>query len=134
MLQSAKFPNMKRGGRIGPKTLIYVFCESEANVIDNQRIEFIKEKIINTVFPEKIILFGSYAKGTQQPDSDLDLMVIWNTDMNMHKRNVFLSRLFPKRDFSLDIFAFTEKNAEELKDITGTIPYEAFHNGKIIYG
>lgn len=101
---------------------------------DDNIIETIKEKIISAVDPEKIILFGSHATGTAIADSDLDFVVIWNSDLNPHKRNLFLSRLFPKRTFSLDIFAFTREEAEKLKDIAGTIVYEAFHNGKVIYG
>ncbi|MFH1777378.1 MAG: nucleotidyltransferase domain-containing protein [Candidatus Omnitrophota bacterium] len=103
-------------------------------MISSKTIEEIKEKIVKAVSPDKIILFGSYAAGNPTADSDVDLAVIWDTDLNPHKRNVFLSRLFPRRNFSLDIFAFTKKEAEKLKDITGTILYEAFHNGKVIYG
>ncbi len=61
------------------------------------------------------------------------MVVIWDSDLNPHKRNLFLSRLFPKRNFALDIFAFTKEEANKLKDIAGTILYEAFHHGKVIY-
>lgn len=103
-------------------------------MINETRIEEIKEKIIKAVSPEKIILFGSYARGEATEESDIDLVVIWDSNLNPHKRNLFLSKLFPMRDFSLDIFAFTRKEAERLKGIAGTILYEAFHNGKVIYG
>ena len=103
-------------------------------MVDDKIIEAIKEKIINAVSPERIILFGSHSGGTAGADSDIDLIVIWESDLNPHKRNLFLSRLFPKRTFSLDIFAFTKEEAERLKDIAGTIVYEAFHHGKVIYG
>ena len=102
-------------------------------MISNKTLEEIKQKIIKTVSPEKIILFGPYANGLPSHESDIDLVVIWDTDLNPHRRNVFLSRLFPKRDFSLDIFAFTKKEVERLRDIKGTILYEAFHHGKMIY-
>ncbi|MEW6214635.1 MAG: nucleotidyltransferase domain-containing protein [Nitrospirota bacterium] len=98
------------------------------------RIEEIKQKIVDTVHPEKVILFGSYATGEATEESDIDFVVIWNSNLNPHKRNLFLSKLFPKRDFSLDIFAFTKKEAERFKDIPGTILHEAFHHGKVIYG
>jgi predicted nucleotidyltransferase len=98
------------------------------------RIEKIKETIVKAVAPEKVILFGSHAKGTAAEESDIDLVVIWNSDLNPHKRNLFLSSLFPRRDFSLDIFAFTREEAERLKDVAGTILYEAFHHGKVLYG
>ncbi len=103
-------------------------------MIDERKIDAIKDKIVATVSPEKIILFGSYAKGENTDESDLDIVVIWDSDYNPHKRNLFLSRLFPGRNFSLDIFAFTKREAESLKDIKGTILYEAFHHGKVIYG
>ena len=89
---------------------------------------------MEAISPEKIILFGSYATGKATNESDLDLVVVWNSDLNSHERNIFLSKLFPKRNFSLDIFAFTRKEAEKLKDVAGTIVYEAFHHGKVIYG
>lgn len=103
-------------------------------MIDEKIIETVKKKIVEAVSPEKIILFGSYATGKATKESDLDLVVVWNSDLNSHERNIFLSKLFPKRNFSLDIFAFTRKEAERLKDVAGTIVYEAFHHGKVIYG
>lgn len=103
-------------------------------MIDQQKIEKIVETIIKTVSPEKIILFGSYARGKATEESDIDLVVIWDSNLNPHKRNLFLSRLFPRRDFSLDIFAFTREESERLKDIEGTILYEAYRHGKVIYG
>jgi len=103
-------------------------------MIDDRKIDAIKDKIVTTVSPEKIILFGSYAKGENTDESDLDIVVIWDSGFNPHKRNLFLSRLFPGRNFSLDIFSFTKEEAERLKDVKGTILYEAFHHGKVIYG
>ena len=103
-------------------------------MIDEKIIETVKKKIVEAISPEKIILFGSYETGKATNESDLDLVVVWNSDLNSHERNIFLSKLFPKRNFSLDIFAFTRKEAEKLKDVAGTIVYEAFHHGKVIYG
>lgn len=103
-------------------------------MISKKRLDEIKEKIVKAVSPEKIILFGSYATAEATEDSDVDLLVIWNTNLNPHQRNLFLSRLFPRRNFALDIFAFTKEEVERLKDVAGTIIYEAFHHGKVIYG
>jgi len=103
-------------------------------MINNQLINNVVRKIVNNFHPERIILFGSYANDTHKEDSDLDLIVIWNTDLNVHKRKLLLSKLFPMRNFSLDIFAYTEKEEQKFKNIPGTILYEAIHNGKIIYG
>ena len=41
-------------------------------MIDEKKLEKIKEKIVNAVSPEKIILFGSYARGKATGESDID--------------------------------------------------------------
>ena len=40
----------------------------------------IKDKILNTVKVSKIYLFGSYARGTQTPQSDYDFYVVVPND------------------------------------------------------
>jgi predicted nucleotidyltransferase len=39
-------------------------------------IEYVWQKIVDTIHPVKIILFGSQAEGTADKESDLDLFVI----------------------------------------------------------
>ncbi len=47
------------------------------------------ERIVQELHPEKIILFGSYANGNPTPDSDVDLLVIMETDQaRMEKSSV----------------------------------------------
>ena len=38
-------------------------------------------RIVLAIRPEKVILFGSYGRGTQTRKSDIDLFVIWETDL-----------------------------------------------------
>lgn len=52
---------------------------------------FLKEaikRIIEQFHPEKIILFGSYAYGQPTTDSDIDLLVVMDTDMKPYERSV----------------------------------------------
>ena len=44
---------------------------------------------------EKVILFGSYARGNPTPDSDVDLLVIWDTRRSRTQRSLAVSKLFP---------------------------------------
>ena len=41
-----------------------------------EQIQAIVSKIVETAKPQKVILFGSYAYGTPNKDSDLDILVI----------------------------------------------------------
>lgn len=97
-------------------------------------IEQLRDRVAETLHPEKIFLFGSYAEGRATEDSDIDLVVVMESELSPHKRNIALKRLFPRRRFSLDAFVYTPQEFLKYKDIPGTIVYNAAHFGKQIYG
>lgn len=97
-------------------------------------IEQLRDRITEALHPEKIFLFGSYAEGKATMDSDIDLVVVMESELIPHKRNIVLKRLFPRRTFSLDAFVFTPHEFAKYKDIPGTIVYNAAHYGRLIYG
>lgn len=90
-------------------------------------------RIIDNFNPEKIILFGSYAYGQPSADSDLDLMVIMNTDEKPHKRAVPLRKALKGIGIPKDIIVKTPEEFESFKDIVGTIIYPAAHRGRLLY-
>ena len=49
-------------------------------MIDQKTINEIRDLIVETYQPEKIILFGSYANGNPTDDSDLDLLIVVETE------------------------------------------------------
>ena len=53
----------------------------KSNEITTDMIEHIVDKIVSEIEPEKIILFGSHAKDSTALDSDLDLFVIKDGDV-----------------------------------------------------
>jgi predicted nucleotidyltransferase len=99
-----------------------------------QDIEQLRDRIAQALHPEKIFLFGSYAEARATEDSDIDLVVVMESDLSSHQRNVALKRLFPRRSFSLDAFVYTPQEFMKYKDIPGTIVYNATHHGKLLYG
>jgi predicted nucleotidyltransferase len=70
------------------------------------------QRIVEELHPEKIVLFGSYANGNPTPDSDVDLLVIMETDLSSSQRYVAVSRLLNPRPFPVDILV---KRPDELK-------------------
>lgn len=46
------------------------------NELKTEILKEIVRRIVSTIKPEKIILFGSYAHGTPDEDSDIDILVI----------------------------------------------------------
>ncbi|MFH1540667.1 MAG: nucleotidyltransferase domain-containing protein [Elusimicrobiota bacterium] len=93
----------------------------------------IVRKITSNFNPEKIILFGSYAYGHPTTDSDIDIMVVMNTEEKPHKRAASLRKLLKNLGVPKDIIVKTPNEFERFKDIIGTIVYPAAHKGKVLY-
>lgn len=70
------------------------------------------QRIVQTLDPEQIVLFGSYAYGAPTPDSDVDLLVIMETDATSAERSWAVSRLLIPRLFPVDILVRTPHEIE----------------------
>lgn len=103
-------------------------------MLTTNQIDLLRDRIAESLKPEKIYLFGSYALGTATEESDVDLVVVMDSNCAPHQRNVALKRLFPRRNFSLDAFVFTPQEFSRFKDVPGTILYNAVRYGKLLYG
>ncbi|ACM19492.1 nucleotidyltransferase, putative [Geotalea daltonii FRC-32] len=97
-------------------------------------LERLKERITEVMHPDKIYLFGSYANGNATDESDVDILVVMDSELPPHKRNVAVKRLFPQRTFSLDAFVYTPQEFARYKDIPGTLIYNAAHYGRLLHG
>jgi len=70
-----------------------------------ENIEIITKKIVDEFNPQKIILFGSCARQEQHTSSDIDLIVVFETDKPFVERITdFYRKLRPR--FAPDILAY----------------------------
>ncbi len=102
--------------------------------VTEELIQEIKERIVSAVHPEKIILFGSYAYGTPTEDSDVDLLVIMQSNEPMHKRIFRIRKLF--RDFRVpkEIIVYTPQEVDNWKNVSNAFITSIIRKGKVIYG
>ncbi len=103
-------------------------------MISKEQIDQIVSAIVAGYQPQRIILFGSYAHGRPDPDSDIDLLVVKDDDLPKIQRNRIV-RSFLK-DFSLpvDVIVKNSQEFEMLKDVIGTVVYTANKYGRVVYG
>ncbi|MFE7077102.1 nucleotidyltransferase domain-containing protein [Streptomyces sp. NPDC057620] len=55
-------------------------------MLTNKEIDELVARIVARMRPERVIVFGSYAKGTAHPRSDLDLCIITDTELPPGRR------------------------------------------------
>jgi len=83
--------------------------------------------------PEKIILFGSAARGNPQPDSDLDLLIIKRSEQHEPERIREVSRLLQPRPMALHILVKTPEEIRERLAMNDSFIKEILDEGKVLY-
>ena len=83
--------------------------------------------------PERIVLFGSWARGEQTPDSDVDLLVIMPQVEDRRALRVAMRRLVNGMGLPKDIIVLSSDEFETKRKIPGTIAYPADKEGKVLY-
>jgi len=90
--------------------------------------------------PDKIILFGSYAYGTPNDESDIDLYVVTSDDFipNSWEEKSSISKKFSRslRDLrnqvAIDLIVHTKKMSEKFIELDSSFSKEIFEKGKVI--
>lgn len=94
------------------------------------------KEITRNYKPEKIILFGSAARGDYHLNSDIDLLVIKKSDKKKAYRikEVFESLRKVKRTYPLDPIVYTPDEIEERLALGDYFIKRIMNEGKILYG
>ena len=104
-------------------------------MISEEKIKQVVNIIVKEVSPDKIFLFGSYAYGTPNEDSDLDLLIIKNTfseDRREHKMRIRQALLGQKIPF--DIVLYTQKEIDYWADTPPAFITSILSESKLLYG
>ncbi len=107
---------------------------SPKRTISEETLQEIVRRIVETVAPEKIILFGSAARGEMGPDSDLDLLVVKpcenqrETAWTIRRQLIGIAIGIPK-----DVIVVTPEDIERHKETIGLIVRPALKEGRVIY-
>lgn len=91
------------------------------------------EKIARELNPEKIILFGSYAYGNPTPDSDVDLLVVMETNEPYIERFLKVARLLRPRQFPVDIIVRTPAEIAHAMHTNSFFTREIYTRGLVLY-
>ncbi len=97
-------------------------------------IDEIKNRLIEAYNPLEIYLFGSYAWGTPDEQSDLDLLiVVESADKNPYTRPLIGYDALMDIDIPNDIFVYTKEEFEKRSNDLVTLDYKIKREGKLLY-
>jgi len=101
--------------------------------IVHMQIDKMVERIVAQFQPEKIILFGSHARGDAEPDSDVDLLIVMPVQGSKRAKRVEIGVALHDIPVAKDILLTTPEEFEWRKEIAGTIERPAVREGQILY-
>ena len=95
----------------------------------------IVEKLKTEYKPLKVILFGSYAYGNPTKDSDIDLLILKNTDKRSVDRFVEVKRIIYDPDLKISIspLVYTPEELEERLRMGDDFMKEIIKRGIVFY-
>jgi predicted nucleotidyltransferase len=98
-----------------------------------EQIDTMVKRIVKKFHPEKIILFGSQARGDAGPDSDVDLLVVMPVQGSISEKRLEIRLALPDLPVPVDVIVTTPEDFAWRKDIVGTIEWPATREGKVLY-
>jgi len=111
--------------------LLFVFMEVKIPFIDQ-----IVNTIVTTASPDKIILFGSYARGDYGKSSDIDILILKKNLKNerIMTGNLYVEFFNQKINVPIDLIAMDYDKYYQLNSDIGYIYKTIKQEGKVIYG
>lgn len=83
--------------------------------------------------PDRIILFGSAARGQMTRDSDIDLLVLEASPQQPRRESVRLRNALRGLGYPFDVMVMATEQFEQTKEIIGGLAYPANKYGRVIY-
>jgi predicted nucleotidyltransferase len=98
-----------------------------------KQIREMVKRIVRQFRPDKIILFGSHARGSAGPDSDVDLLIVMPVVGSKRQQAVEIGVALHDIRVPKDLIVVTPEEFEWRKDTIGTIEWPAWREGKVVY-
>jgi len=91
------------------------------------------QRILKAGNPQKVVLFGSRARGDARPDSDYDLLVIESSSQPRYKRAAKYRRVLTGVCPAKDIIVWTPEEVAEWRNVPNAFITTALNEGVVLY-
>ena len=100
-------------------------------MIESHTIDEAAQRLLDAAPPGSgVIVFGSYARGTASPSSDLDFLVIEPRVTNRHEEMIRLRDVLRDVPASVDVLVTSRRTFEEWRETPNNVLYEAWKEGR----
>jgi uncharacterized protein len=93
----------------------------------------IVRRIVEAAQPDRVILFGSRARGDARPDSDFDVLVIKESEEPRYRRSVPLYVALADLPVEVEVMVYTPEEVEEWSQVPQAFVTTAVREGTAIY-
>jgi len=96
-------------------------------------IDRMVRRIVERFHPDRVILFGSHARGAAGPDSDVDLLVVMPVTGSKRAKQLEVRLAVHEFKLQKDIIFTTPEDFQRRKEVPGTVERPAAREGRVIY-
>lgn len=96
-------------------------------------LEELTRRIVDKVDPEKLILFGSRARGEAREDSDYDILIVAESSEPRWSRTIPAIHSLIGVDESVDLIWYTNEEIDEWSECRSHLITRAVREGRLIY-
>ena len=100
---------------------------------DYSLVDVVKNRILEMCNPEKIYIFGSVSRHEAGPDSDIDVLIVMETDLQYFTRPVEFYRAFTRMRIFPDIIVVTPSEVEKALKVQDQFIEDIIYKGDCVY-
>jgi uncharacterized protein len=100
--------------------------------IPQKAIDQVVEQIVENFKPQKIILFGSYARGNPRPESDVDMLVIMDTPLKESELSLEIRHDLGVM-FGMDLIVYKPQHLKKRLKMGDWFLRDILKEGKVLY-
>jgi len=97
-------------------------------------VPVLTQQLVEAADPQRIILFGSVARGDDGPDSDIDVMVVL-ASLDYSTRHEWMAKLGAATQVPAptQVYVTDERECLRRRDVIGSMHYWPLREGKVVY-
>jgi len=93
----------------------------------------VTRRIVALVHPQRVLLFGSAARGNMHRDSDFDMLVVVRAPVHRRQMAQKIYRGLRGVGIAVDVVVATEEDLKKYGSRAGTVLKPALQEGRVLY-